>query len=379
MFSFHKIFLRLGLFITLVCILPAEEIHVAFLPLDNVFAAYTGVAAYSICKSMDSRDSIIFHIVMTEILHPEHREKFQQLEKLFPVKFKIYDDALTAQHIAEAFPMTDGWHKIGCDAWHLQGMASRLVLDKILSPSIHKVIYLDTDILVFSSLRELWNKLPQEPYAIAGVCDGCMGPHIYPSRVQRERIKDLQIYCPGVSFPFYVHSAVLVFDLDVIRQERLFPKVIEWMMCYHPVFPDQDALNAVLNGRILECEGKWATIIRPIIQNPIKDAAISHLGGQPKPWAKPHKVINGRWWQPKRWPILWKYITLQPPTLWHQYRQDSPWKHSKWAMLGELFSTWNDAKVFLSTFSVIIIFMLLLAKTCYASAQKVKNRTKHSS
>jgi lipopolysaccharide biosynthesis glycosyltransferase len=362
MISFRKTFLQLVFFAALVCVLPAEEIHVAFLPLDNTFVTYTGVAAYSICKSMDPGDRIVFHVVMTEVLHPEHREKFQQLESLFPVKFEIYDDALIAQRITEAFPMTDGWYKIGEDAWHLQGMASRLVLDKILPSSIHKVIYLDTDVLAFSSLRKLWNKLPQEPYVIAGICDGCVDPHIYPSKHQRVNIKKLQVYCPDVSFPFYVHSAVLVLDLDIIRKEILFPKVIEWMMHYRPTYPDQDALNAVLNGRILECEGEWGIFSRPAMQSPIKDVAISHFAGQPKPWAKPHKVINGRWWQPKRWPILWKYITLQPPTLWHQYRQESPWKYSKWVILKELFGTWNDAKIFLSVFSVIIIFMLLLAK-----------------
>jgi lipopolysaccharide biosynthesis glycosyltransferase len=372
MSPFYRIFRQLGFFISLLCILPAEDTHVAFLPLDNIFAEYAGVAAYSICKSMDSRDSIVFHIVMTEALHPEHREKFQQLENLFPVKFQIYDDALTAEQISKTFPMTDEWHKMGHDAWHLQGMASRLVLDKILPSSVHKVIYLDTDILVFSSLRELWNKLPQEPYAIAGVCDGCRDPHIYPSECQRVNIKKLQVYCPGASFPFYVHSAVLVFDLDVIRRGMLFPKVIEWMMRYRPTFPDQDALNAVLNGRILECEGKWATFSRPTIQSPIKDVVISHFAGQPKPWAKPHKIIDNRWWQPNRWPILWKHITLQPPTLWHQYRQESPWKHSKWATLGEFFGTWSDAKIFLSTFSVIIIFILFLAKIFCTLGRKIK-------
>jgi lipopolysaccharide biosynthesis glycosyltransferase len=315
-------------------------------------------------------DNIVIHVVMTEPLKLEHKEKFRQLEQMFPkVKFVIYSGIFVQQHITQAFPMTDGWHTIGGGpGWLIQGMAARLLLDKILPTSIHKIIYLDGDILVFDSLRDLWNKLPKENYAVAGVCDGCRkGPHIYPSDTQIALIRDLQVYCPGVSFPFYVHSAVLVFDLGMIRQEGLFPKVIAWMMRYHPIFPDQDAINAVLNGRILECEGKWATFsgtsfnCSPAIQKSIPDAAIIHFCGHPKPWVKPYKIINGRWWQPKRWPILWKYLTLQPPTLWHQYRQASPWKHTKGALFVELFGTWEDCKIFIPVFAIIAtIFALLL-------------------
>jgi lipopolysaccharide biosynthesis glycosyltransferase len=110
-FSSYKIFLRLGLWVTLVCALPAEEIHVAFC-LDNRYAEYTGVAAYSLCKNKVLEDEVILHIVMTEPLRPKHREKFQQLQNLFPkVQIQIHDDERTIQCIAQALVMPNGWLK----------------------------------------------------------------------------------------------------------------------------------------------------------------------------------------------------------------------------------------------------------------------------
>jgi lipopolysaccharide biosynthesis glycosyltransferase len=46
------------------------------------------------------------------------------------------------------------------------------LLDKIEPENLHKILYLDGDILVFSSLKDLWNKLPLEGDAIAGIADG---------------------------------------------------------------------------------------------------------------------------------------------------------------------------------------------------------------
>jgi lipopolysaccharide biosynthesis glycosyltransferase len=295
---------------------------------------------------------------MTEPLKPEHREKFQQLENLFPkIQIQIHDDERTIQCIAEALIMPSGWLKIGIDAWPVKGMAARLVLDKILPETLHKVIYLDGDILVFDSLKDLWQKLPKENYAIAGIADNCRDPVIFPSQATLERLRELHIYCPDVSFPLYINSGVLVMDLDILRRENLFSDVIAWLVRYRPLRVDQDAINVILHDRILECEGKWDVFPNsPTTKKPVPGAAIMHYAGRPKPWIPipPHQIIDNRWWQPKNWPNLWKYITLQPLTLWHQYRQESPWRHSKAALLAELFGTSKDRKIFIPFLGMIL-------------------------
>ncbi|MDR2420352.1 MAG: hypothetical protein LBD40_03560, partial [Puniceicoccales bacterium] len=306
-------------------------------------------------------DEVVIHVVMTETLKQEHREKFQQLENLFSnVQIQIHDDERTIQCIAQALIMPNGWLKIS--DLPVKGMAARLVLDKILPETIHKVIYLDGDILVLDSLKDLWQKLPKENYAIAGIADSCCDPAIFPSQGIMDRLCELHIYCPDISFPLYINSGVLVLDLDILRRENLFSDVIAWMLHYRSLRPDQDAINVVLHDRILECEGKWNVFPphRLAIKEPLPGIAIMHYAGSPKPWVAPHRIIDNRWWQPNRWPILWKHITLQPPTLWHQYRQESPWKHSKATLLAELFGTHQDCKIFIPFLGMILGIVVLL-------------------
>ncbi|MDR0444814.1 MAG: hypothetical protein LBG98_00795 [Puniceicoccales bacterium] len=219
MLSLLKIFLRLGFFVSLLAGLSAEDIHVAFC-LDNDYAEGTGVAAYSLCKNMSPDDEIVLYIVMTEPLKSEHREKFQQLGNLFhKIQVQIHDDERTIQCIAQTLTMPNGWLKLG--AYPIRSVAARLVLDKVLPETIHKVIYLDGDTLVFDSLKDLWQKLPRENYAIAGVTDCCRDPVYFPSH---------EIYTTYVNyvyiaqaFPFhYISTAASWYLISIPYAEKTF-------------------------------------------------------------------------------------------------------------------------------------------------------------
>jgi len=169
----RKMFSILGAFLAMFHWTCAEEIHVAFC-LDNNYAEPTGVAAYSLCKNRAPDDHLVIHIVMAEPLKPEHKEKFRQLETMFPqeVKVQIHDDEHTIQMIDKALEIPYGWRKMGKDACFNKGMGTRLVLDNILPQELSKVIYLDSDVLVFDSLKNLWQKLPKTSYAVGGI--SCM-------------------------------------------------------------------------------------------------------------------------------------------------------------------------------------------------------------
>jgi lipopolysaccharide biosynthesis glycosyltransferase len=145
--------------------LHAEEIHVAFC-LNNGYALPTGVAAYSLCENIETGDHVTIHIVMTEELEHQHKDKFRQLEGRFSdkVKILIYDRLETTQFIGKTL------QNIQLGIYHMAA-AARLTLDKVLSKNITKVIYLDGDLLVLSSLKDLWKKLPSGGCPIAGVED----------------------------------------------------------------------------------------------------------------------------------------------------------------------------------------------------------------
>jgi lipopolysaccharide biosynthesis glycosyltransferase len=334
--------------------LSAEEIHVAFC-LDNNFAEPTGVAAYSLCKNKAPDDRLVIHVVMTEPLPEDHRRKFQLLEHLFPgqVIVHIYDDMEKMQCLLQSLEGVD------CGEWRSMAIFGRLLLDKILPETLPKVLYLDGDILVLSSLRELWDKLPFENYAAAGVPDGFLYTPEEIEKVEGGGLYGLVTYdfISGAPIPirtlYHINSGVLLFDLSVIRKEQLFSETIKYAINYQPTFPDQDSINALFHGRILECNGKWNTYSGST--RPPADVAVIHfMSCFPRPWAiNPYKLV-GCWWQPKHWFYLLRHMT-QSPTLWHRYRQESPWRHSAWSLFQEMFSTKRDLAILALVVAIVII------------------------
>jgi hypothetical protein len=95
---------------------------------------------------------------------------------------------------------------MGLDALPVKGMAAGLVLDKILPETLHKVIYLDGDILVFGSLQELWQKLPKENYAIAGIGDSCPDPVTFQSQAILDRLCELYLLAVTFKYPSLVEK-----------------------------------------------------------------------------------------------------------------------------------------------------------------------------
>jgi lipopolysaccharide biosynthesis glycosyltransferase len=290
--SYRKIFATF-LLLSAVLGLPAEKIHVAFC-LDNNYGECTGVAAFSLCKNKAPDEDIVIHIVGTETLALEHREKFFELERLFSqIQIRIYDDESNQKILTDSLRVPDVRTTGGVYNWPIRSVAARLVLDKILPNALDKVIYLDGDLLVLGSLKDLWNKLPNENYAIAGIPESCLDLHRSDrqSPQEKEHISDLQQQSGDFSIPIgsYINSGVLVLNLNIIRQDNLFPETIKWLMVHSPKRPDQDAINFQLRGRILRCEGKWnwrRDWRCPNGEHP----TILHFG--PKPWRLPEKLDN---------------------------------------------------------------------------------------
>jgi hypothetical protein len=225
-------------------------------------------------------DEIILHIVACEPLDEGHKEKFRQLGVMFPgTQVVIYDEPEHLRIIDESISEADGlgWGK---------GGLTILTLDKILPVDISKVICLDGDILVYTSLIDFWQKLPRSPYYVAGVRDHYNDDPTNLDEVTQNyflaRMRKL-IADTGILPSFYINSGVLLFDLKHTRKHAIFPKIIRWIVERHPSFPDQDGINFGYQGRILECRGKWNTFCYPLTQHP--DIVIAHFAGlHRKPW-----------------------------------------------------------------------------------------------
>jgi lipopolysaccharide biosynthesis glycosyltransferase len=165
----------------------------------------------------------------------------------------------------------------------------RFCLPDLLSDR-SRVIYLDSDTLVLSELRGLWDTA-LDPYplgAVANVIEPSAKPHV----------EALGIQYPGGLF----NSGVLLMDLAGMRaeqsSEQLFKTAIDRRGSV--VWPDQDALNIVFAGRWLALHPRWNTqnsfwglrqeaveVFGPAVLNEaIRRPAIRHFEGPglSKPW-----------------------------------------------------------------------------------------------
>lgn len=111
----------------------------------------------------------------------------------------------------------------------------RCLLATILPETIEKVVYMDCDVLVLQSLRDLWNT-PMENIAVAGVQDLLETPKEYFSRLEYD------------SKYGYFNGGMLLINLDYWRKHNVENRLKEYFRANldKVVRNDQDIMNAVL-------------------------------------------------------------------------------------------------------------------------------------
>jgi len=157
---------------------------------------------------------------------------------------------------------------------------ARLQITSLLPQVTGRVLYLDSDILVLQSLRPLWEVDMQGLPLGAVLDDGILA--------MNERKDPRRAALPGV--PHYFNSGMLLIDMDRWRSEQVAEASLEYLR-QNPKAPysDQDALNAVCDGRWKIMEGRWNYQIyrhlAPVMQlDPASRPAVLHFVMSVKPW-----------------------------------------------------------------------------------------------
>lgn len=125
-------------------------------------------------------------------------------------------------------------------------MYLRLMLDKILPEEISRVIYLDTDTIVENSLRELW-ETDLEEYVMGAVTDVNLATDEHFSRLGLDNATP------------YFNSGMLLIDMTRYREGDIRRQCLDWLGRNKAIadYPDQDALNVILRGRILPLHPRY--------------------------------------------------------------------------------------------------------------------------
>ncbi len=196
----------------------------------------------------------------------------------------------------------------------------RLFLSTLLSPNVHRVIYLDADIIVNDDIEDLWN-IDLCDFAIGGV----------PDKYSNQQSNKLRCHIPQQYN--YINAGVLLINLDFLRSIDFTQKVTDYIKNYKEriFYHDQDVLNALLYDKIKYLPYKWNMMDCYLYKHPTCDPAhieevkanqlnpgIIHFAGFLKPWNSecitPYRnlysiaLLDTPW---KNWKKKHKYSVLQ--------------------------------------------------------------------
>lgn len=185
----------------------------------------------------------------------------------------------------------------------------RLVLDRIISRDVDRVLYLDADIRVLSSLAPLF-ETDMQGFPLAAVKDIPFYQH--------DRLKQK---CSSLLMPEnadYFNAGVLLFDWPETLRSGLLDKAMKFA-CTHQdlcVMHDQDALNSAAANNWKPLDPRWNLIHHYFSNGGKQSAWIKHFTGK-KPWSRHRPKI---WRQDAIW---MKNLLADSP--WPEYVERQSW------------------------------------------------------
>lgn len=169
----------------------------------------------------------------------------------------------------------------------------RLLLPDLIASS-GRLLYLDCDIMVRRPVEELL-RVPLGGMPAAAALD-CAGPRVH--RMANARLGR------AADAPYF-NSGVLLLDLQTWRDLGIGHECIRVAETRDDYWPDQDALNLVLNGRIKALETRWNFFSTEILSREAYEAAdILHF--------IPDKPTS----QNCRHPMFGDYLEIRAKTPW---------------------------------------------------------------
>lgn len=272
--------------------------HIAFC-LDDNYIKYCSVVIASIIYN-NQNEAITFHLFSDGITN-ENKQKLQSWLSSYKNTSVIFYNIDISSF--KDFPIKDAYINIST--------YFRLAMPSLL-PGIKKILYLDCDVIVNQSLKELWN-VDISGYACAGV---------------RDRINDSIRLYNRLHYPLsdgYVNAGVLLINLERWRQDNIFEKSISIARKESDKLKnhDQDLINKIYHGQIYMLPFKynlleyylytedWLYMDRkyyPEIIEACKSPAIIHFCMPQKPWhyecINPYKELYYKYRAMTPWPEL---------------------------------------------------------------------------
>ncbi|MDR4983681.1 glycosyltransferase family 8 protein [Bacillus cereus] len=199
---------------------------------DDNYAQHVGVSMLSLFQNNEHFTTINIYLIENS-LSSHNKNKLKLICRQYNRNIQFMD----FKELSEKMKLNIG-NSISINAY------ARLFLTSLIKEPMDKVIYLDCDSVINSSLSDLWNIDINDHY-VAGVCDTVSENTKLSVNMD---INDL-----------YINSGMLLINLKRWRNENIEKKFIEFINLYDGrVFHhDQGAINGVLKGEILFLHPKY--------------------------------------------------------------------------------------------------------------------------
>ena len=269
-----------------------EKINIV-LSADNNYAQHVAVVIASVMNNTQKNKQIRFFLLADNI-DVGKKTLLKQTADSFNAEFEIidlednhcFDNLYTSGHISKAAYF-------------------RILLADLMPSDVHKVIYVDVDLIILDDIEFLWNvDLQGKP--LGAVADYGI---LASSRLMRQKNEAIGLNLDGN----YFNSGVLIIDVDLWRKYNYSSRVIKLASTAHLPHHDQDALNKVFMDNWVELPLRW-NVIPPVYNlfikillnkkfrknavNARKNMAIIHYAGRYKPWEFTlHKGFNEKYYE----------------------------------------------------------------------------------
>lgn len=243
---------------------------------DNNYSKYAGVVIASILSNANPTDNLEFFILDGGI-SDEQKEKIYSLKSINDcnINFIKIDDSLF-----------EDYKKIKTLAYITIATYYRLKLPSLL-PNVDKIIYLDCDTIVTSSLIDLFNTDITD-YAIAGILD-----------IDKKMLK---------KNPKYFNAGVILMNLEFWRKQNLEKFIFNWGKenINNIKLGDQEILNEVLKNEVKIVSDEWNVQSSNFVNRSsyTNSPKIIHFVAKNKPWGGKSYSYHKN--------LYFKYLQLTP-------------------------------------------------------------------
>ncbi|MDR1910958.1 MAG: glycosyltransferase family 8 protein [Helicobacteraceae bacterium] len=256
-------------------------IRIAF-TINDAYVKYFVVCLTSLLESAGSEE-LHFYVIHDDISeHSKKRILELQSIKNFKMDFLEFDNKALKDIKPQQFE-------------HISIHSSYRLLLATIIPDLDKIIYLDADLVVVKSLKEMW-EIDISNYYIASVND------------QSALNNSFNDWIPKLKLPNdyrYVNAGITLINLKKWREYDLEKKfLIASNIFYDAIkFPEQDILNIVCAKKNLKISGIWNAMplqkymVLTEKEEAFSDPHIIHYAGYNKPWIYPDVPYADLFWK----------------------------------------------------------------------------------